>query len=82
MKLLEQWQVSCEGVTERRIRDLTDTVDDLTTLAHSRDGMRVLRSQHLELIGNLRKLHDLVMDTEPTMQAFNNVIAMVREDAR
>lgn len=68
-------------ITERRLNELTNAIDDLTTLAQTPELADVLRGQHKELIANLRKLHDLVMDTEPTFQAFNNVIAMVREDA-
>lgn len=65
-EMLEVWQASCEGAAERRLRDLTDVVDDLTTLTHSRQGARIVKASRTDLVAALKKLHDLVIETEPT----------------
>lgn len=65
MRALEVWQSSCEGAAERRLHDLTNAVDDLTTIAQSRQGFHVLAGNRTELIAAMRKLHDLVLETQP-----------------
>ena len=69
MEALEFWQTSCQGVVERKLNDLTNTVDDLTTLAHNRAGVRELMAGRKTLLDSLRKLHDLVMETAPAQAA-------------
>ena len=63
---LEHWQTSIMGRTERRMKDLIDVVDDLTTLAHSREGVRMMRLSFMEMVEARRKLNDLILDFQPT----------------
>lgn len=65
MEALEFWQTSCQGVVERKLNDLTNAVDDLTTLAHNRAGIRELIAGRNTLMDSLRKIHDLVLETAP-----------------
>ena len=62
MEALEQWQSSSAGATERRVHDLTNIVDDLTTLCQTREGVHILRASRSELVAAKRKLDDLVLD--------------------
>jgi len=59
---LERWQAATYGKTERRLRDLSDAADDLTTLSQSREGIHVVRANYQELCQVLRKLHDLAIE--------------------
>jgi hypothetical protein len=63
--MLEEWQVSCEGATERRLKDFLDALDDLRSLASRREGASILKASRNELKQAMRSLHDLYMDTEP-----------------
>ena len=64
-RLLDEWQSTCEGSTERRLRDMINALDDLRSLASRRDGARILKACRQELKQAMRSLHDLYMDTEP-----------------
>lgn len=50
--------------TERRIRDLTHAVDDLTDCAKSGIQLNTLKASRQELIEAHRKLSDLLEDTK------------------
>ena len=58
-RLVEEWQTSCEGVTERRLRDFTNALDDLRSLSSKRQGAHTLRANKQELKNAMRSLHDL-----------------------
>ena len=66
-RLVEEWQSSCEGVTERRLRDFVNALDDLRSLSSKRQGAQILRASRHELKEALRSLHDLYQDTEPSL---------------
>ena len=66
---LEYWQMQTEGIAERKLSDLANTVDDLTTLAHSRAGAHALLAGRPALVEALRKLRDLVLETAPAQAA-------------
>lgn len=61
-KIFEEWQASCEGVTERRLRDCLNCIDDLRSLSHRREGAHILRASHKEIINAMRSLYDLYDD--------------------
>ena len=79
-KLLDEWQASCEGTTERRLKDLLNALDDLTSLKHRRDGMRILRASSRDLQNALRTLHDLYVEVGEFEPPSNLVIRL--EDLR
>ncbi len=54
---------------ERATRDLTNCVDDLTTLAHSQQSEHILHTNLPELISANRKLYDLVLELQPVRVA-------------
>ena len=64
-KIFDDWQSTCEGSTERRLRDMINALDDLRSLASHREGARILKASRQELKTAMRSLHDLYMDTEP-----------------
>jgi len=61
-KMLEDWQASTTMSAERRLYDLSACADDLTTLAHSREGAHIIRANLHQLKAVLRKMHDLYLD--------------------
>lgn len=69
MIALEHWQASTEGRTERRMKDLADVIDDLTTLAQQREGLHMLRACRRDLVSCAQKLVDLMIETKPTAEA-------------
>ena len=62
VELLERWQASTAMSAERRLYDLSACADDLTTLAHSREGAHIIRANLHQLKAVLRKMHDLYLD--------------------
>lgn len=62
---LEYWQSAIGGKAERRIRDLNDVVDDLTTFAQTREGVRAIRENRSALIDPVKKLADLLIECKP-----------------
>ena len=69
MQALEAYQASTAGATERRISDLVNVADDLSSLCQTREGIRIIRASHPQLKETLRKLHDIYLDTQPVTQA-------------
>jgi hypothetical protein len=65
-RILETWQETCDpNAIARRLSDLTDAVDDLTTLCQKRVGVQELRKNRPEFIEALKKMHDLAIETMP-----------------
>lgn len=62
IEALEFWQAKHGLLTERRLNDLRDAVDDLTTLAKSREGVQTIRANYSTLVESLKKMHDLVIE--------------------
>ncbi len=65
MEAVEFWQTSCEGIAERKLDDLTQAIDDLTSLAHSRAGVQTIRARYPVLVDAIRRMHDLILDFKP-----------------
>jgi hypothetical protein len=65
VEMLERWQASTAMSAERRLYDLSACADDLTTLAHSREGAHIIRASAHQLKQVLIKLHDLALDCKP-----------------
>ena len=61
-RLMDEWQSSCEGVTERRLKDMLNAIDDLNSLKHRRQGMHTLRASMKDIKSALRSLHDLYLE--------------------
>jgi hypothetical protein len=61
-KLLDEWQMTTEGVTERRLRDFTCALDDLRSLASRREGAHILRASRQDLKSAMLSLVDLYQD--------------------
>ena len=59
---LEHWQTAQASEADRKIHCLAMTLDDLTSLAHTRNGAHVLRANQTILKESLRTLHDLYID--------------------
>ena len=58
-RLLDEWQQTCEGVTERRLRDFTTALDDLRSLSSRREGAHILKASRQELKAAMASLIDL-----------------------
>jgi hypothetical protein len=71
---LEKFQSGPEGVTEKRICELLSVLNDLKFLAPTRNGAKALRENHIQMVTALRKLHDLTMDSEPTLIDFTGLL--------
>lgn len=69
MMALEQWQMSQAGAADRKLYDLAVALDDLTSLAQTRNGAKVIQANREILKDALRKLYDLFLDTQPALQA-------------
>lgn len=73
---LQEFQQSCSGLTERRLRDFINALDDLRSLASRRQGAQILRASTAELKKALRSLHDLYVDLGELEPPSNLVIRM------
>lgn len=59
----EDFQWSKEVAAERRVRDLSDAMDDLTTLSQTEEGIRIIKACRPELAAAMLKLNDLLIET-------------------
>ena len=63
-RMLDEWQQTCEGVTERRLRDFTTALDDLRSLSGRREGAHILKASRQELKSAMASLVDLWDDLQ------------------
>ena len=69
MEALARFQSSTLGQTELTLHQLQNTVDDLTSLAQTREGVHQMRLQRQVIKDSLIKLHDLFLDLQAIQQA-------------
>lgn len=68
LEAVGRWQSAQASDADRKIDQLTAVLDDLTDLAKTRNGARVIQANRPVLKESLRKMHDLWMDTQPALQ--------------
>lgn len=66
---LERFQLSVPGMTERKLNELADVVNDLVELAKTRNGVKTIRNNLPMLKEPMKKLYELVLDFQPTLIA-------------
>ena len=69
MEALARFQSCALGQTELTLYQLQTTVDDLTSLAQTREGVHQMRLQRQVIKDSLIKLHDLFLDLQAIQQA-------------
>ena len=69
MEALARFQASTLGQAEHTLFQLQITVDDLTSLAQTREGVHQMRLQRQVIKDSLIKLHDLFLDLQAIQQA-------------
>lgn len=74
MRILEVFQETCDPLAvKRRLMDLTDAVDDLTTLCQKASNITELRKNWPEFREAMKKLHDLAIDIKPVERVERSV---------
>lgn len=66
---LERFQLSVPGMTERKLNELADVVNDLVELAKTRNGVKTIRTNLPMLKEPMKKLYELVLDFQPAVEA-------------
>lgn len=65
LEAVGRWQSAQASDADRKIGQLTATLDDLTDLAKTRNGARIIKANRRAIKDALIKLHDLFLDTQP-----------------
>lgn len=70
LRILEVFQETCDPLAvKRRLGDLTDAIDDITTLCQRAKNITELRKHWPEFSEALKKMHDLAIELKPVTRS-------------